>query len=103
MLFGLREEDLNQIVELLTSNRKVKSIFLFGSRAKGNHSPGSDVDLALKGNDLEMSDLIEMKVLLDQTSLPYKIDLIIYERITEPMLKDNIDRVGIQIYPGHNV
>jgi uncharacterized protein len=50
-----------------------------------------------------MSDLIEMKVLLDQTSLPYKINLIIYERITEPMLKDHIDRVGIQIHPGHNV
>lgn len=98
-LFGLQKKDLNEIIRILTTCKKVKSILLFGSRAKGNFSPGSDIDIALKGNALELNDIIEMKVQLDQTSLPYKIDLIIYDRITEPMLKNHIDRVGIQIYP----
>jgi predicted nucleotidyltransferase len=97
--FGLLKNDLYQIVEIMASNKKVKSIILFGSRAKGNFSPGSDIDIALKGNTLDLSDIIDMKVQIDQTSLPYKIDIIIYDRITELMLKNHIDRVGIQIYP----
>lgn len=59
----------------------------------------SQNDIALKGMGLDLPDIINLKVLLDQTSLPYKFDLVIYDRITWPMLKDHIDRVGIQLYP----
>jgi predicted nucleotidyltransferase len=99
MPYGLDNEDIEKLLNILFSNKKVESVILFGSRAKGNEKSGSDIDLALKGAGLDLNDIIDLKVLIDQTSVPYMVDLIIYEKIAEPMLKEHIDRVGIDIYP----
>ena len=34
---------------------------------------------------------------LDDLTLPYSVDLIVYEQITEPELQAHIDRVGIDV------
>jgi len=70
---------------------------LFGSRAKGNCKPGSDVDIALKGDGLKFKDILEMSVELDQLGLPYMFDLVIYSRIDQKSPPDHIDRLGISL------
>lgn len=98
MPYGLEQEDLTALVKILASNGKVDQIVLFGSRAKGSFDPGSDIDISISGKGLDTRDIIDCKVQIDGTSLPYKVDLIIYEKITEPMLRNHIDRVGINLY-----
>ena len=98
MPYGINNNDYNEILNILNSNKRIKSALLFGSRAKGTEKPGSDIDIALKGTGLDISDIIELKVLIDSTSIPNMVDLLIYDNISEPMLKDHIDRVGIEIY-----
>ena len=40
--------------------------------------------------------MIQVRIMkLDELDLPYKIDLINYNAITNPALKEHIDRVGI--------
>jgi predicted nucleotidyltransferase len=96
--FGLLRKDIDSLISILRTNTKVDKIILFGSRAKGNFDPGSDIDIAIKGQLLKLDDILESKVRIENLSLPYKIDLIIYESINEPDLISHIDRVGVSLF-----
>lgn len=95
---GIPEPQLNQIKSLFTQNKNIAEVILFGSRAKGTQREGSDIDMALKGNKLTSSDLTKIEMAYEKLYLPWKLDLIIYENITNEELKDHVDRVGISIY-----
>ena len=96
--FGIDKSDIKNIVAILKENNKVQKIILFGSRAKSTHSNGSDIDIALKGNNLNTNDVLSLSVELDELDLPYKIDLVIYDRIEEKSLKEHIDRAGVVLF-----
>jgi predicted nucleotidyltransferase len=96
--YGLLEKDLEGIVSIFKSNPGVEELLLFGSRAKGNNVSGSDIDLAIKGKGLNLDDILNAKNEIDKLSLPYKTDIIIYERIKDTNLSDHIDRVGISLF-----
>ncbi len=99
--YGLPETDLKRIITLLQQNPKIKKITLFGSRAKGNFKEGSDIDIALIGNNLLLNDILDATIELEKLNLPFRFDLIIYDRIKEEALKEHIDRVGIILYTQH--
>lgn len=96
--YGLSETDINNVIEVLRANQKVKKIVLFGSRAKGNFKEGSDIDIALIGNDLRLNDILDFSLEIDKLFLPYKFDLIIFGRIKEKELVEHINRVGIVLF-----
>ena len=92
----LDKQTIQKIKDTILQNKKVGSIILFGSRAKGIATNGSDIDLALVG-DLSFKDLCEIDSKLDELNLPYEIDLVIYNKISNNNLKKHIDRVGINL------
>lgn len=98
MKFGLKNEDLHNIVRNIAELNKVQQAILFGSRAKGNYEPGSDIDIALKGDGINLNDILDLTTRVDALDLPYKFDFVIYNRVNESLLKDHINRVGIEIY-----
>jgi predicted nucleotidyltransferase len=71
---------------------------LYGSRAKGNYPPTSDIDLTLLGENLNLSVLLEKENELDDLLLPYTIDCSIYRHIVNPSLLAHIERVGKVFY-----
>lgn len=81
MPYGLTEEEIKGIVDVLADDPKVEELILFGSRAKGNYSSGSDIDIAMIGKNLRLNDISKALVSLDELYLPYKLDLVIYHRI----------------------
>ncbi len=95
---GLSAEELVEIVDCLKQYPAIKQAILFGSRAKGNFQPGSDVDIAIVGGTYQ--DALALSVALnEETRLPYKFDVITYETITSRALRDNIDRIGLPLLP----
>jgi type I restriction enzyme S subunit len=98
MRFGIEESSIEKIVAVFEANPKVDKAIVFGSRAKGNYRKDSDIDIALKGNELTFDDLLQMGSQLDDLNLPYKTDLLDYHTISEPALAEHIDRVGIEFY-----
>lgn len=64
----------------------------------GNYKPGSDIDLTLKGHDLNLKLLNKISCDLDELLLPYTFDLSIYCHIKNPGLIDHIERVGLVFY-----
>jgi predicted nucleotidyltransferase len=96
---GLPESDLTLIAHAAKQFPEIHQVILFGSRAKGTHKPGSDVDLAIKGKNLAYESAIRLASLLnEETPMPYFFDVVNYDAITEPQLIEHIDRVGVVIF-----
>jgi predicted nucleotidyltransferase len=99
---GISEKTIGQLRNLLSKNAKITEAILFGSRAKGTHRQGSDIDIALKGKNITLDDVLNLSIAIDELWIPNKFDLVIYDRITEPELKKHIERVGITILKAKN-
>lgn len=98
MLFGIKDEQLTKIKNAISSFNKIDEVIIFGSRAKGNFKPGSDIDMAIKGKDFSFDDLLRLHHALDELNLPYKFDLLIYPGIKDNDVIEHINRVGISFY-----
>ena len=95
---GLSRDDINSVQQTLRRFPRISEAILYGSRAKGNYRPGSDIDLTLRGNTLSHQDLQEIELALDDLLLPYKIDLSLQHQIDNPQLIEHIGRVGKLFY-----
>jgi predicted nucleotidyltransferase len=87
-MFGLTDDELETILTILRHNN-IKTCILFGSRAKGNFKKGSDVDIAVLGNDRKLSYCLN-----EESNLPYFFDVVNLETISNENLKEHIRRVG---------
>jgi nucleotidyltransferase substrate binding protein (TIGR01987 family) len=96
--FGIEEPMFLQLIGVLADNHQVEEAIIYGSRAKGVYKPGSDIDLALKGESLDLEELNKINLALDDLLIPYTVDLSIYHRIDNPDLLDHIKRVGKIFY-----
>ncbi|WP_200978413.1 nucleotidyltransferase family protein [Echinicola sp. 20G] len=102
MRFGLLKEEIESINKVFSGYPSISKVILYGSRAKGNFRPASDIDLTIEGNGFELSDLFELENKLDDILLPYKIDLSIKEHISNQELLNHIERVGEIFYERFN-
>lgn len=98
MKFGLDDKVIKKLEEVFEANPKVDKAIIFGSRAKGNYRPDSDIDIAIKGFDLSLDDILKMGVTFEDKKIKHKIDLIDYNAIKEKALTEHIDRVGMEFY-----
>jgi predicted nucleotidyltransferase len=96
---GLSARTLAEIVAVLSDFPAVERAILFGSRAKGSHRPGSDIDLALLGRSIDWRVLGRIENALESSSLPYRFSLMHYNTDTPPEIDAHIVRVGREIYP----
>jgi uncharacterized protein len=92
--FGLSPRTLGQLRGVLNKHTGIQRAIVYGSRAKGNFRPGSDIDLALDAPGLAFSELLRINGELDDLMLPYTIDLSLIEQIDNPSLLSHIERVG---------
>ena len=87
-MYGLEERDWEIVRNVLKESGTTCAI-LFGSRAKGEYRQGSDVDLAIVGNERRVSDLLN-----EETPLPYFFDVVNLDKIRNEALRRHIERVG---------
>lgn len=95
---GLTNETVAQIHEVFARFPAVEQAVLYGSRAKGNYKPGSDIDLTLVGADVTANILGQVRGELDDGLLPYTFDLSMLADIRHSDLLDHIRRVGVVFY-----
>ncbi len=95
---GLSSETVGKICAVFARHPAVERAVLYGSRAKGNFKPGSDIDLSLHGAGLSLQELWAINDELDELLLPYSIDVLIFDTLQHEKLKEHIERVGIVFY-----
>jgi len=96
-LFGLDESTRQKIIQVLNKHHDIDEVIVYGSRAKGNYRPGSDIDISLKGESLTLQKLNRIMQEIDELDLPYQLDISIYHQIDNPELVAHIDRVGLPL------
>lgn len=98
MPYGLKDIELAKLNEVFAANDRIERVVLYGSRAKGNYKPFSDVDITLEGAELTRTDLSRISLTIDDLLLPYQFDISLFKSLTNPDLIEHINRVGITIY-----
>ncbi len=94
---------MTQILGACRQFEEIDAVVLFGSRAKGNYKPGSDVDLAVKGDRITPRIVAQLSDLLnEELPLPYFFDVVHYNTLESKPLADHIDRVGVVLYDRAN-
>lgn len=95
---GLTKETIEKVQNCFAKHKGITEVILYGSRAKGNYQNGSDIDLCLVGESLNLNLLYKLSDDLDELMLPYTFDLSIKSKIENPDLVEHIDRVGKVFY-----
>ena len=97
MKYGLTSQELDSILNVFEKTPEVEKAVLFGSRAKGNFRPGSDVDIVVFGKN-SFDKFLTLIINLDELDLLQVIDLIKYERIEDNKVIEHIKRFGKVLY-----
>lgn len=103
MRFGLSPCTVEKISTVFSQFPALEKVVLYGSRAKGNFKPGSDIDLTLHGQSLTPQLCATIAEALDELLLPYKIDLSVFQSIDNPQLREHVARVGLVFYERKNL
>lgn len=96
MTFGI-DDGLIRSIREIGRNYAIEQIVLFGSRARGDHKPVSDIDLAVfllpecNCTGRLTSDIEDLNTL-------FKIDTIFINENTDPQLMENIKKEGVLLY-----
>ncbi len=98
MKFGLSDKVINEIQGVLRKHSEVEKVLIFGSRAKGNYRPGSDIDLAVIGKGVDYNLLLKIGCEIDDLEMLYGVDLIDYQSKQSTPIGEHIDRVGKVFY-----
>ena len=96
--FGLSPRALGLLRSVFEKHPGIERAIVYGSRAKGNYRPGSDIDVTLDGPQLTFSELLRIDSELDDLMLPYSIDLSLLKQIENTALLSHIARVGQPIW-----
>jgi uncharacterized protein len=96
--YGLSDNIIHQIHHVFQQYKAIDTALLYGSRAKGNFREGSDIDLTLKGENLDLQTLNAIGDALDDLLLPYQFDLSIFHMLKNEDILDHIRRIGVVFY-----
>lgn len=97
-MFGLENRDLVEINLILSKYPEIENVLIYGSRAKGNYKIGSDVDIAIKGRQINNTVVNEIEMNLnEETFIPYFFDVVHYESLTNDELIKHIDKFGKEL------
>ncbi len=98
MPYGLRKNIIEKMNTIFAKYPQIEKVILYGSRAKGCFQKGSDIDLTVIGEDINLLLLHKIENDLDELLLPYTIDLSIFNQINNRDLIAHINRVGVEFY-----
>lgn len=98
IFFGLSSNYIDKINSVFNQYSDIDEVLIFGSRAKGNYRNNSDINLVIKGNNINLSTLQEIENKLEELYIPNVIDLLVFDTIENPDLTNHINRVGKPFY-----
>ncbi len=85
------EEDKKKIILIIKKHIPDAKIYLFGSRARGKNSPGSDIDIALDaGEKIDRFFIGNINEDLEESNIPFCVDIIDFYDVSDGMKKQII-------------
>ncbi|EKD48547.1 MAG: hypothetical protein ACD_64C00261G0006 [uncultured bacterium] len=89
MMHAYKHELLSIIHRYLPGSK----VYLFGSRARGTHQSGSDIDLAVDaGKKVGIDTILNIKAAIEETTIPLFVDVVdihaVADDFKQEILKD---------------
>ncbi|HBP52985.1 MAG TPA: type I restriction endonuclease subunit S [Synechococcus sp. UBA8638] len=95
---GLKAHHRAAIIATLAANHRVEKAVLFGSRAMGANTVTSDVDVALFGQQLTLTDQANLAAACEELPMAQSVDLVLHSTIDNPALVEHIRSHGVEWY-----
>jgi len=98
MQYGLSDKVIKQLQNIFSRYKNIEKVVIYGSRTKGNYRKGSDIDLVLYGDNLNLKTIYKIEEDIEELYLPYLFDIAIFSQIDNNNLIEHIERVGKVFY-----
>ncbi len=95
---GLKARHRAAIIAVLATNDRVERAVIFGSRAMGTSTTASDVDIALFGESLTLTDEARLAAAIDEIPMAQSVDLVRFHSIDNTSLLEHIRTHGVEWY-----
>ena len=90
---GIKQQVIDEIREL-AKKYNVEQVLLFGSRSRGDYKRTSDIDLAVKGGNIDRFALdVE-----EETTTILEYDIVNLDREMQDELRESIEKEGLVLY-----
>lgn len=87
-MIAASSEEFEIIIKILNAHIKKGKVYAFGSRYKNNNRKFSDFDIAIDmGEKLSFEFLNILKDAFEESDLPYRVDIIDYNNISDKFKK----------------
>lgn len=93
-MYGINEKVYNNLQSYFSEDKDIKKVILFGSRAKGNESYNSDIDLCIDCPRNHRFDVIDK---IDDIIGIYSADILFLDSLN-PEIKKQIETYGVDLY-----
>ena len=90
---GIKQQVINEICEL-AQKYNVEQVLLFGSRSRGDYKRTSDIELAVRGGDIDRF-VLDVE---DETTTLLEYDIVDLDEPMQPELLESIQKEGKIIY-----
>lgn len=96
--YGLDPNLVAAIIALAQQSAKVDRLLLYGSRARGDYSNRSDIDLALDAPAMTITEFADLAAALNNLPCLFKIDLLRLQDLQNPALHAQIAKDAITLF-----
>ncbi len=87
------KDQIDSIFRTILEGKHIR-VVLFGSQARNDASKASDYDFALDGStEVERSIIVSLKEMFEESTVPYQIDIVDLNNVSEAM-KNQINKFG---------
>ena len=97
MSYQIEEHIAKRLKDFFAKFDFVDKVVVFGSRAKHNANPKSDIDLCVYSLNMSSTQFSILKMEIDELPILYKLDVVHFEN-SDDALKENIERDGKLLY-----
>ena len=91
-LFGIEASALAGLRALCEATPGLRRVWIFGSRARDDWRPRSDVDLSVDAPDWDRTALARFDDAIKQLPMVYTVDLVHWQTVNTPAFKERIER-----------
>lgn len=94
----MSDATIGDLRDVFAKYPEVHRVLIFGSRAKGNYREGSDIDLAVEGENIDRHLLMHIQADIQDLGLLYGVDLLDLNKYKDEPIGEHVRRVGLPFY-----
>lgn len=88
---SVRDRYKQALLGIIHKHVPAARVYLFGSRARNQEHPGSDIDIALDAQEpIPYKKLLNIMVEIDDTTIPLKVDIVDFQTAPQDLQEDII-------------